>query len=191
MKKTFPAVLLTLFLTPGVFAEPGQPVDQLYKPSASVFEVFLNYLYKQTNCRDWMHRNKNPSICSESISYDSNQNLIHIYFKVPSDYIWLENFTRLNMEARKKILTDLLINTSVNMGVGVRDDMVLSNTLIHNIPVHHAYVSSGISEEGLKKEIAGRIVVHLQTVKENMSYKVTRDQQGKIILGGDAFGQLN
>ena len=184
-------VLLILSLASNVFAEPGQPIDQVFKPEASVFEVFLNRLYERTHCHRWVNRNNAANVCSESISYDSKENLIHIYFKIPPDYIWLENFTRLSMEARKKILTDILINTSVNMGVGVRNDMVLSNTLIYSIPVHRAYVPTGLSEESLKREIAGRIVVHLQTVKENMSYRITRDQEGKITLGGEAFNLLN
>ena len=191
MSKTFPMVLLMLSLAPGAFAEPGQPNDHVFKPAASVFEVFLNRLYERTHCHRWANRNSDDKVCSESISYDSNENLIHIYFRIPPDYIWLENFTQLNMEARKKILTDILINTSVNMGVGVRNDMMLSHTLIHSIPVHRAYVPTGLSEEDLKKEIAGRIVVHLHTVKENVSYRITRNHEGKIILGGEAFNQLN
>ncbi|WP_455198857.1 hypothetical protein [Kaarinaea lacus] len=191
MNKTFPIVLLNLLLTTSVFAEPGQHPSQFLKPSAGVFNLFLNQLYEQTYCRDWFGPGENPAICSESISYDSDQNLIHIHFKVPPDYTWLENFTQLPMMARKKIFTDLLINTAVNMGVGVRDDMLLSNTLIHSIPIHGEYVSTGFSEEGFKKEIAGRIVVHLATIKENQLYHATRDHHGKIILGGDVFDKIN
>lgn len=191
MKKTFPVIVLFLFLSAGVVAETGQPTDRLFTPSSSAMGIFMSQLYERTSCHDWFGSHDNPNICSESVFYDSGENLIHIYFRVPSDYTWLENFTRLPLEARKKIFTDLLINTAVNMGVGVRDDMALNNTLIHSISMQGEFLSTGYSEEGFKREVAERIVVHLATVKENQSYQITRDHQGNIILGGEAFESLH
>lgn len=191
MKKTFPVAVLFLLVSSTVVAETSQSINKLLKPPSIVFGVFLSQLYERTNCHDWFGAQDNPNICSESIFYDSSENLIHIYFKVPPDYTWLENFNRLPMMARKKILTDLLINTAVNMGVGVREDMALNKTLIHRIPMHGEFLSAGLSEQGFKREMAERIVVHLATVKENQSYKITRDHLGRIILGGEAFEKLN
>ena len=191
MKKTFPVAALFLLLSSSVSAETAQSISQLLKPPSITFGAFLSQLYERTNCHDWFGSNDNPNICSESIFYDSSENLIHIYFKVPPGYTWLENFNRLPMVARKKIFTDLLINTAVNMGIGVRDDMALNKTLIHSIPMQGEFLSMNLSEEGFRREMAERIVVHLATVKENQSYRITRDHQGKIILGGDAFKKLN
>lgn len=150
------AVVSTFFLLGTAYGEPSKPIAQGMRTPASVFDVFLFYLYMEEKCPQL-----NP--CMNNIKYDfANNTIIMRYFTEAPEL--LKQFS-----ADDKIIKEELIKR-----------LKLVEPPIWSVPIRNKWATKDFDEEKFREEVANRTVIVLFTWIKNTMYSVTRDHQGEI-----------
>ena len=169
-------LLLMLIFPPATLAQPGAPIMAMMQTPASVFDLFLFRLYEEAKCNTVVQNNNSEEadLCMSTLKYDSERNILSVFFRVRPAALSMEDFVDQEAEGRKQIMLQLLENTAKRVGA------IDSWGLLHSLPIAYGPLAAAADEKLFRSELAKRTATRLSTSYDGKVFVATRHQDGRI-----------
>jgi hypothetical protein len=175
MFKYLAAVFITLFAQQ-VLAQPSPQIAKMIETPATAFDMFLYRLYEAAKCNNILKNNNTDEadLCLSSLSYDADQNVLSVFFRVLPGAEVMDDFVDLEADGRKAIMLQLLDNTAKRVGA------VDSWGLLHSTPISHGWNQGMADEKLFRAELAKHTSTALSTSYDGVVYIATRLPDGTV-----------
>lgn len=166
-------LLLILFFSATAWAHSGTAITAMMQAPASVFDLFLFRLYEEAKCNKVVQNNNadEADLCMSTLSYDSEANILTVFFRVLPAAQVMEDFVDQEAEGRKQVMLQLLENTAKRVGA------VDSWGLLHSLPISYVPLPG---EKSFRSELARRTSTRLSTSYDGKVFIATRHYDGRI-----------
>lgn len=184
IRKISCVIIATLLMTVSVYAGPSKPIHKMLTTPISAFDFFLFELEEKCKCDKWFgNPNWKTDPCMTILDYNIQENLIFLTFYIfePNrSTTYMKGFINSNEAQKEQILLTAIQKLAVVLGVAKRESMGKRYGLIQLTPIRRGWFSKDFNEPELKKEIAQRTVLVLQTKYKEKLYNVERQINGEV-----------